>query len=105
MDQDGEATELLGQIITTVHWLLIQHLPVAKQTTPYIVHIFFTVCCFWQKKNTPHLSHSAVKLVEIAYHSSGVKQLYVIFRQMSSVCLKFESHLLWKELTTLSTAL
>lgn len=41
MDQDSEATELLGHIITTVHWVLVQYLSVAKQSSPYIVHGFF----------------------------------------------------------------
>lgn len=54
MDQDSEATELLQRIITAVHWLLIQHLPVAKQTDPYIVHFFFSQCvASGRKKKTP----------------------------------------------------
>lgn len=56
MDQDSEATELLQRIIRAVHWLLIQHLPVAKQTDPYIVHFFFhSVLLLAEKKKHPSL--------------------------------------------------
>lgn len=85
MDQDSEVTELLRWYIATVHQLLIQHLPVAKQTIPYIVH-FFPQCVASGRKKHPHLSHNVVKLIEISYLSSSVKELYVILRQMSSVC-------------------
>lgn len=80
MAQDSKATELLQWIITTVHWLLIQHLP-------YIVHFFPpSVLLLAEKTSSPCLSHSVVKLIEIAYCFRSEKEYYVILRKRSSVC-------------------
>lgn len=63
----------------------------ANPVSPLNSSLFFPQCIASGRKNpaTPHLSHSVVKLIEIAYFSRNVEEYYVFFEKNVLSVLRF----------------